>query len=94
MKKNLYKFLGIVSILAIVGIIYLFQERIKIHFIQRNAILNYNSNIHTFKKINFDKEAEFFYSITIENNDSISAFFTNSDFKAIGPTPGILQSIS
>lgn len=63
-----------------VSIMYLFQERIKIHFIQREAISNYKSNIHTFKKINFDQEAEFFFSITMEKNDSISSFFTNSDF--------------
>jgi len=69
-----------ISILAIVGIIYLFQESIKIHFIQRDAISNYKSNRHIFQKIEFDKEAEYFYSITLENNDSISSFFTNSDF--------------
>ncbi len=80
MKKNLLKILGLISILSIVGIMYFFQERIKIHIIQRNAISNYKNNIHTFQKIKFDKEAKYFYSISIENQDTITSFFTNSDF--------------
>ncbi len=80
MKKNLYTILGILSILSIIGPIYFFQERIKIHFIQRNAISNYETNINIFQKIKFDKETDYFYSISLENNDTITSFFTNSDF--------------